>query len=306
MAAASHDLVVIGEGIAGLTCANHAARAGLRTATFEASLFGGLVINITELEGYPEDRQTSGAELASELMEANGGLNVGSVQEPVTAVLPTGGGFQVRTAGSTCSARQVVVASGAKLKKLGVPGESEYEGRGVSQCADCDGPMFQNEEVVVVGGGDAALQEALVLARFCGKVHLVHRGERFRARPHFVERVAAEPKISTIWNAVLEEIAGGKMVEKIRIRGVKDGQVRELACAGVFVNVGLAPNSGFLPPEVRRDGRGYVVTGDGLESSVAGLWAIGAVRSGYSGLLKDAAAEAQRAASAAASRLGKA
>jgi len=303
MAQANYDLIVIGEGIAGLTCANDAARAGLKVATFEANLFGGLVINITELEGYPEGRQTSGAELASELMEANGALNVASVQEPVTAVLASNGSFQIKTSGSSYSARQVVAASGARMKKLGVPGEAEFEGRGVSQCADCDGPMFQNEEVVVVGGGDAALQEALVLARFCGKVHLLHRGERFRARPHFVERVTAEPKISIIWNSVLEEIAGGKMVEKVRIRGTRDGQARELACAGVFVNVGLAPNSDFLPPDVRRDERGCVVTGDALEASVPGIWAVGAVRSGYSGLLKDAAAEAQRVAAAVAAKL---
>ena len=303
MAQTSYDLIVIGEGIAGLTCANHAARAGLKVATFEANLFGGLVININDLDGYPEGRQTSGAEFASELMEANGGLNVASVQEAVTAVTPSSAGLQVKTSGSGYAARQVVVAAGARLKKLGVPGESEYEGRGVSQCADCDGPMFQNEEVVVVGGGDSALQEALVLAHFCGKVHLLHRGERFRARSHFVERVTAEPKISIIWNTVLEEIAGGKMVEKVRIRGTRDGQTRELACAGVFANVGLEPNSNFLSADVRRDERGCVVTSETLESSVPGIWAIGAVRSGYSGLLKDAAAEAQRAAQGIAARL---
>src|SRR5262245_5072195 len=142
---AQYDLIVIGEGVAGLTCANHAARAGLKVATFECNLFGGLVININELEGFPEDQQTSGAEYVSGLMEANGGLNVDSVQEPVTSIKPAGGGFEVQTGGGRHSAKQVVVASGARLKKLGVPGESEYEGRGVSQCADCDGPMFQDE-----------------------------------------------------------------------------------------------------------------------------------------------------------------
>ena len=182
MAQSNYDLIVIGEGISGLTCANHAARAGLKVATFESNLFGGLVININELEGYPEDRQTSGAEFASELVEANGGLNIDSVQEPVTSVNAAGSGFEVKTGGARYAARQVVAASGARLKKIGVPGEAEYEGRGVSQCADCDGPMFQNEEVAVVGGGDAALQEALVLAKYCGKVHVLNRGERLRAR----------------------------------------------------------------------------------------------------------------------------
>lgn len=300
---ANYDVIVIGEGIAGLTCAYEAARAGLKVATFEATLFGGLVINITELEGYPEDRQTSGAELASELMEANAGLDIASVQEAVESVTPGGNRFELKTAAASHQARQVIVATGARMKKLGVPGESEFEGRGVSQCADCDGPMFQNEEVVVVGGGDAALQEALVLARFCGKVHLLHRGERLRARPHFVEQVSASPKISIMWNTVVDAILGGKMVEKIRVRDTRAGRSRDMACAGVFACVGLEPNSEYLPPEVRRDGRGYLVTGDTLETSVPGIWAIGAVRSGYSGLLRDAAAEAQRAARGASARL---
>ena len=303
---ANYDLIVIGEGIAGLTCANHAARAGLKVATFEGTLFGGLVINIGELEGYPEGRQTSGAEFASELMEANSGLNVASVQEPVTAVNPAGGGFELQTGGGRHAARQVVVASGARLKKLGVPGEAEYEGRGVSQCADCDGPMFQDEEVAVVGGGDAALQEALVLAKFCGKVHVLNRGGKLRARRHFVDLVAAEPKISIAHNTVLDAILGGKMVEKIRVHATQDSQPKEMPCAGVFVNIGLTPNSDFLPQEVQRDGHGGVVTGGDFETSLKGVWAIGAVRSGYSGLLKDAAAEAQRAAQGVAARLGKA
>ena len=303
MAQSNYDLIVIGEGISGLTCANHAARAGLKVATFESNLFGGLVININELEGYPEDRQTSGAEFASELVEANGGLNIDSVQEPVTSVNAAGSGFEVKTGGARYAARQVVAASGARLKKIGVPGEAEYEGRGVSQCADCDGPMFQNEEVAVVGGGDAALQEALVLAKYCGKVHVLNRGERLRARQHFVDLVSAEPKISIVHNTVLDAILGGKMVEKIRIHGTQDNQAREMPCAGVFVNIGLTPNSDFLPQEVKRDGHGGIVTGDAFETSVKGIWAAGAVRSGYSGLLKDAAAEARRAAEGAVARL---
>jgi thioredoxin reductase (NADPH) len=300
---ASYDVIVIGEGIAGLTCANEAARAGLKVATFESTLFGGLVININELQGYPENRQTSGAELASELMEANAGLNVASVQEAVTAITPSGNGFDVKTAGAPQRARQVVVASGARMKKLGVPGEAEFEGRGVSQCADCDGPMFQNEEVAVVGGGDSALQEALVLAHYCGKVHLVHRGERFRAQPHFVDRVSKEPKISVMWKTTVDAVLGVKMVEKIRVRSAQDGATKELPCVGMFACVGLEPNAEYLPQGMRRDEKGYVVTSDTLETSVPGIWAIGAVRSGYSGLLKDAAAEAQRAARSLVSRL---
>lgn len=299
----TYDIIVIGEGITGLTAANRAARDGLAVATFEAELFGGLVINVNELDGYPEDRMTSGTDLASELMQANAEAGVTSIQEPVTAIRPAGAAFEVATGGGAYGARQVVIASGAKLKKLGVPGESEFEGRGVSSCADCDAPMFQNEEVVVVGGGDSALQEALVLARFCRKVHLLHRGTSFRARQHWVDRVRADDRISVLWNTVAEEILGGDGVQKVRMRNTADGSRTEIACAGFFAYVGLAPNSAFLPPAVARDATGAVVTDSTLETALPGVWAAGAVRAGYSGLLPDAVDEARRAAQAAAARL---
>jgi thioredoxin reductase (NADPH) len=298
MAQTTYDVIVIGEGVSGLACAGHARRAGLRVATFEANLFGGLVINVNELDGYPGAE--SGTLLASELMQANSDAGVTSVQGEVTAVRFVGGAFEV-SAGSIYGARQVVIASGARLRKLGVPGEDEYEGRGVSHCADCDAPLFQNEEVVVVGGGDSASQEALVLAKFCRKVHIVHRGNRFRAQQHLVERVACEPRIATIWNATVEAILGTKMVEKVRVK--RDGKSEDLPSAGVFAYVGLEPNAEYAPSGIGRDARGHLVTNDAFETSMAGVWAIGAVRAGYSGLLRDAVVEARRVAEAVRNRL---
>jgi thioredoxin reductase (NADPH) len=294
----TYDLIVIGEGVSGLVCAGHARRAGLSVATFESTLFGGLVLNVNELDGYPGAE--SGTNLASELMQANSDAGVASIQEEVTTIRPAGGAFEV-AAGGIYPARQIVIASGARLKKLGVPGEDEYEGRGVSRCADCDAPMFQNEDVVVVGGGDSAMQEALVLANFCRSVRIVHRGDRLRAQKHLADRAKSNRKISMMWKSTVEAILGGKMVEKVRVR--RDGKTEEIASAGVFAYVGLEPNAACAPSGVGRDGRGHLVTHDAFETSMAGIWAIGAVRAGYSGLLRDAVIEARRVADAVRDRL---
>ena len=297
----NYDLIVIGEGISGLTCASHATRAGLRVATVESALFGGLVLNVNELDGYPGAE--SGTNLASELMQSNADAGVTSLQEEVTAVRQTGAGFEVVTGMNTHGARQVVIASGARLKKLGVPGEKEFEGKGVSSCADCDAPMYQNEDVIVVGGGDSAMQEALVLSKFCRKVHIAHRGEKLRAQKHLADHVAADPKISILWKTTVEAILGAKMVEKVRVK--RDGKSEEMPVAGIFAYVGLEPNSGFVPEAVKRDAAGHIVTNGAFETSVQGLHAIGAVRAGYSGLLRDATAEAERTAKAVRERLAR-
>lgn len=301
MSTSAFDVIIIGEGIAGLTAAAALVKHGLSTATFEAQLFGGLVINVNELEPAPPGAEAGGAAFAAEITGANADAGVTSIQETVTAIAAADGGFTVSAGGNNYRARQVVVASGARLKTLGIPGETEFEGRGVSKCADCDGPMFQNETVAVVGGGDSALQEALVLSQFCGKVLLLHRGSAFRAQQHFIEHIAANDKIETRFGSTVEAVLGGNMVEKLRIRNA--GGSTEIPCAGLFAYVGLEPNADFVPASVRRDARGCVTTNDMLETALPGLWAIGAVRSGCGGSLTDAMAEATRVAEAITARL---
>lgn len=297
----SFDVIVIGEGIAGLTAAHTLAKMGLSAATFEQQIFGGLVLNVNELDPAPPGGEAGGAAFAAEMTQANAEAGVSSIQEPVTAIAAADGGFTVTTEGGSYRARQVIVASGASLKLLGVPGESEFEGRGVSKCADCDGPMFQNETVAVVGGGDSALQEAQVLSHYCGKVWLIHRGTAFSAQQRFIDQIQGNDKIETRFGTTVEAILGGQMVEKLRIKSSTGSE--EIPCAGVFAYIGLEPNAKFLPADVKRDAKGFVTTNDSLETSVSGLWAAGAVRSGCGGSLDDAMADARRAAEAAASRL---
>lgn len=295
MPQATYDVIVIGEGVSGLTAAGALAQAGLKVATMEAQLFGGLVINVNELEPAPVGLPTSGAELAAEMMQANAEHGVESIQEPVTAVRESGAFVEAVAASGAHRARHIIVASGGSLRKLGIPGEVEFEGRGVSQCADCDGPMYQNEDAIVVGGGDSACQEALVLSQYCRHVHLVHRGSNFRAAPHFLEQVEANDKITIVRNATVESILGTKMVENARVRHA-DGRVEELPCAGVFVYIGLEPSTDFLPDSVERDAAGFVRTDGSFLTTVPTISAIGAVRSGYGGTLAHAVDEARQVA----------
>jgi len=297
---ATYDLIVIGEGVAGLACARHAASLGLKTATSEANIFGGLVINVAELEGYEE--AGSGVDVASALMESNAAAGVDNLGAAVVSVEPEGEAFRVVTEGGEQRARSVVIASGASLKKLGVPGEAEFDHRGVSQCADCDGPMFQGEHVVVVGGGDAAFQEATALAHYAGRVTVLLRGETPRARSEWVERARAAPNVSMRSGVAVEAIEGGNTVEAVRLR-TAGGESERLECAGVFVFVGLAPNSAIAPGAVRRDARGALETDESMRTALPRLYAAGAVRAGYSGRLVDAVREARTAAETAAEAL---
>jgi thioredoxin reductase (NADPH) len=302
--ATDYDVIVIGEGVAGLTAAGELAGAGLKVATIEAQLFGGLVININELEPAPAGSTGGGAEYASSLVEAAANAGVTSINEPVSGIESTGDIKKVVMGGGAYTAKQVVVASGARLKKLGVPGEAEFEGKGVSQCADCDGPMYQNEVAVVVGGGDSALQESMVLAQYCKEVRLVHRGSAFSGNEHLQQAVNAEPKIVKIFNAEVTAVGGGQMVEKVAIKHA-DGRAEDIACAGLFAYIGLEPNADFLPDSVQRDVDGRVVTNDKFETAVPGVWAVGAVRSGCGGLLDDAIADGKKAAAEIRARFAK-
>ncbi|MFN0306038.1 MAG: NAD(P)/FAD-dependent oxidoreductase [Burkholderiales bacterium] len=290
MAAPHYDLIVIGEGVAGLTAARDASRAGMKTATIEASLFGGLITNINTLDPAPvidgSEPSAMGADVAAALFEACIEAGAEHIDDRVVALRRGATGLSLQTEQTEYSAAQVIIASGAHIRPLGVPGEAEFTGRGVSQCADCDGPLYHGKEVVVVGGGDSALQEALALAEHCSRVHLVHRRDQFRGRDDLVARIRASSKVRIHWNAEVDAIEGNAAVEGVRLR--QAGATTHLPCAGVFAYIGLIPNTAFLPAEVILDASSRVRTNALLLSSMPGVYAAGAVRAGCGGTAQDA------------------
>ena len=286
-----HDLLVIGGGIAGLTAAMHGLSRGLSTVLLEEQVvFGGQVATVAAVEGLPMAAPASGVDLATVLVDAlrAGGATI--VAEAATG-LTEGAPLQVATATQVLRAKSVVIATGCRPRKLDVPGEAALYGRGVSHCATCDGPFFRGETVVVAGGGDAALQEALTLAGYCQEVVLIVRG-KLRARRSYVQRASATANIRFVWDSAVDAVLGEDRVTGVRLRDVNTGVASELPCAGVFAYLGGIPNSAFLPVAVQRDADGYVVTDDSGRTAVSGVYAVGAVRAGFRGDLACAVGEA--------------
>jgi thioredoxin reductase (NADPH) len=290
----SYDVLIIGEGISGLMCAGYAAAEGLRVATIEANSFGGLTTNVTRLEDFEE--AISGIDLASRLMEANVAAGVESIAASVTSVRGKRGEFLTETEGDAYGSRMVIAASGARMAQLNVSGEERLSYHGVSQCADCDGPMFQGQHVVVVGDGDSAFQAASTLAEFAARVTVVMRGDQPRAAPERVRRALAHSHVTLRVNSSIVKVVGDDVATAVRFESPRN---EELACDGVFVYVGLIPNSEFAPPAVRRSPTGHLLTNASLETDLPGFFAIGAVRQGNAGQLLDAKNDARLAAKSA-------
>lgn len=273
-----YDTIIIGAGPAGMTAALYAARSNLKVALIEVGLPGGQMNNTSDIENYPGYANISGPELAEKMFEPLENLGVEHLYGFVEAVEDHGDVKKVITDDEEFETRTVIVATGSKHRLLGVPGEEELNSRGVSYCAVCDGAFFRDQDLLVVGGGDSAVEEAIFLTQFAKSVTIVHRRDELRAQKVLQARAFANEKIKFIWDSVVKEIKGENRVESVEIENVKTGQVTEQAFGGVFIYVGLDPVSDFVQELQIRDQAGWIVTDDHMKTSVAGVFAVGDVR----------------------------
>ncbi|MGQ9655853.1 MAG: thioredoxin-disulfide reductase [Thermodesulfobacteriota bacterium] len=272
----------LGGGPAGLTAGLYAARGAMRTLLVERLVAGGQAATTEWVENYPGFPEgISGVELSQRMEEQAIRFGLKTSREEATAlrVLDTEPrSFEVVTDQGVHRSFSVIIAMGADYARLGVPGEEEFRGRGVSYCATCDGPFFRDQEVLVVGGGDSAVEEGIYLTKYASKVTVVHRRDRLRASPVIQGRAYANPKMEFLWNSVVEAIEGDQGVERVRLRDLRTGRTWERQCSGVFMFVGTVPNTQFLRGLVEMDERGYIVTDEEMMTSVRGVFACGDAR----------------------------
>ncbi|MEM2075562.1 MAG: FAD-dependent oxidoreductase [Zestosphaera sp.] len=272
----SYDVVVVGAGPAGLSAALYSARLGLKTACVSEDV-GGTLNEAGEIDDYLGFQSTLGPDLAKRFEEHVRKYGVPIFRELVVDVVRERGSFKVVTrSGSVFTAKAVILAVGSKRRRLGVPGEAEFANKGVSYCAPCDAPLFKGKVVAVVGGGNAALQSALLLTSYAAKIYLIHRRGSFRAYDTYIRSVTTNPKIELVMNSVVEEIGGDRSVKWVRVKDVITGESRKLDVEGVLVEVGSEPPKDFLSKAgVELDEHGYVIVEPGQRTSVEGLFAAG-------------------------------
>jgi len=290
------DLVIVGGGLAGLTTGMYAARTGLRTMLVEHMAPGGQVLNVEKIENYPGFPDgIAGFDLGPMVQEQAEAAGAEFSMDTATGLEVVGDRRVLHCEGTDLTARAIVIAAGSALRSLGIPGEAAFLGKGVSHCASCDAPFFVGKEVCVVGGGDSALDEAVVLAASVSRVVVVHRGAHFsHAQRVGVERVQARANVETLFNTEVVEISGNDSVASVRLRSA--GATREHEIAGVFIFVGLEPNTAFVRGVVELDLSGHIVVDSHLQTSVPGVFAAGDIRQGSSSQLISAAGDGASAA----------
>jgi thioredoxin reductase (NADPH) len=296
------DLLIVGGGLAGLTAAMYGARFGLHTVLVEHMASGGQILNVEKIENFPGFPQgIAGFDLGPMVQEQAEAAGAEFVMDTVTGLEVAGDMRVVHCDNADLTARTVIVAAGSALRSLGIPGEAEYLGKGVSHCASCDAPFYIGKEVCVVGGGDSALDEAAVLAAQVARVTLVHRGTAFTAQHAAVERLAGMSNVQTLFDTEVMEILGGDTVSSVQLRS--NGASRTQEVSGVFVFVGLEPNTAFLRGAVDLDLTGHIMVDPFLQTSMRGVFAAGDIRQHSSRQLVAAAGDGATAAVSAANYL---
>lgn len=275
----NYDLLILGGGPAGLSAALYGGRGLLKTAIVDTGVTGGQLTNILEIENYPGFPIVSGFDLVEKMEEHADKFNIDKfIMQEITKIDLVSPIKTIETTENIFKAKSVVIATGAKLQRLGVPGEAELIGRGVSFCAVCDGAFFKDKEVSVVGGGNAAVEEALYLTRFASKVNIIHRREELRAEKIYQEKAFANPKINFIWNTVITAVNGKDKVESISVQNVKTGENGEIKTDAVFPYIGYSPNTELFREQIALDSKGFIVTDINLATSCEGVFAAGDVR----------------------------
>jgi thioredoxin reductase (NADPH) len=275
----SYQVVIIGGGPAGLTAGLYCARSRFNTLLIERGVIGGQITNAERVENYPGfPKGISGIDLGQLIHEQATSYGLETLLAEVTKAVPSQRHNLVSTSEGDFVSESIIIASGSQFRKLGVPGEDKFVGKGVSYCAICDGPLFKGKTVAVIGGGDAAVTEALYLSKFASSVKVIHRRSQLRASKILGERAIAEPKIEFIWDTVITQIEGDGVVKQLMLKSTKNAKISILELAGVFVAIGSEPNSaqwrGLLP----LDEEGYIITNELMETKIPGIFAAGDVR----------------------------
>jgi len=298
----TYEVIIVGGGPAGLAAGLYCKRAALKTVLFERGLMGGQIAISKDVENYPGVEGITGFDLAERMVHHALSFDLSVVQQEVAEVNAGPDLHSVRLAnGDTFHTVALILAAGGSVRKLGIPGEAEYLASGVSYCATCDGFFFRDKTVVVVGGGDTAMEEALYLAKLTRKVYLVHRKNALRASKILQDRLMAEPKIEIIWNTIITEIKGdGKTMNAVSFENTETGEKGEIPADGIFIFIGYSPNNKLIPSGVRMNEQGFVITDEKCATSIPGIFAVGDLRQKFANQIVVAAADGCIAALAAA------
>lgn len=278
MCKSDYDIIIIGAGVAGMTAAIYGVRSGKSVLLIEEKVYGGQIINTQNVENYPGTISISGASLATNLYNQVIGLGAEYINAKVTKIKDRGMKKEVVTSDGSYISRAVIIATGSKNRELNLANEKELIGRGVSYCATCDGIFFRNKDVAVVGGGNTALEDALFLSNYCNKVYIIHRRETLRGEKHLQESLKSKENIALVYNSIIEQINGDKVLESVTVKNVSTGISSKIPVDGLFVAIGRTPDNKAFSGMVELDEHGYIIAGEDCKTGCDGIYVAGDCR----------------------------